>query len=230
MYQKLSVFVFMLFSLSSFAQNAIELIEEQVDNAIVLTAINTTDQSVEVVLTLTSTGFGLKKEERFTEVIDAKSKSKMVSLVPTPGRKCTYSANLAYTTKTEAPTSQKVSTTTKTTSASQTNAKHQSAPATQKQVVNKIKPNNPMAGKKGIVVYSKNGCGRCDYVTKYLSDNNIPFQDLNITTDKAADAQMGKVLFANGFKGGSFTTPVITVDEEVHYNIKDLKSFLAELK
>lgn len=229
MYQKISVFIFMLFSFSSFAQNAIELVEEKTDKGIVLTAVNTTDQSVEVILTLNSSGFGLKKEEKFVEVIDAKAKIEMVTLVPMPGRNCTYSANVAYSSKTEAPVTQRVTTTRKTTTTSAPVAK-QSTPAAKKQVAQKAKPENPMTGKKGIVVYSKNGCGRCDYVTKYLSDNNIPFTDLNITTDKEADDQMGKVLFANGFKGGSFTTPVITVDESVHYNIKDLKSFLAKLK
>lgn len=227
MIQKISVFIFMFLSLSSFAQNEVELLEERTDKGIVLTAVNhSQNQSVEIILTITSSGFGLKKEETFTEVITANSQKEMVTLVPAPGRKCTYSANLSYTTTNK---TQKSSTAIGSGPAPKRQAQKPVAAPTAKPKAKPVADANPLSGKKGIVVYSKQGCGRCDFVTKYLSENNIPFQDLNITTDKAADQQMAKVLFANGFKGGSFTTPVITVDEEVHYNIKDLRGFLEKL-
>lgn len=228
----LSLVVLISFSLSAIAQNEVELLEERTDDGITLTAINhLSDQAVEIVLKINSVGFGLKKEETFTEIVPADGRVLMVTLVPTPNRKCTYSANLSYTTKGKTATKQKT-VATKSTQTKTSKEVEVDKSVRQKAVSNntEVDKSNPLAGKKGIVVYSKNGCGRCDFVTKYLTENNIPFEDLNISTDKTADKQMADVLFANGFKGGSFTTPVITVDDKMYYNIKDLKSFLDELK
>ena len=226
MYQKFIVLAFLLFSLHSFAQNEVQLEEEKTDEGIVLTVVNSSDLQIQVIVTINSAGFGLKKEEVFSAAIDGNSRKEIVTLVPRPGRQCTYSANLSYTTKKESPavTQTKITKTTKTTT------QEPVAAAPVKQAAAKpVEKKNPLTGKKGIVVYSKQGCGRCDYVTKYLRENNIPFQDLNISTNQAADDEMVEILFANGFKGGSFTTPVITVDDKMHYNIKDLRGFLAEL-
>ncbi len=226
MHNKIAILILIFFSLSAFAQNEVQLEEEKTDKGIVLTAVNSSNQSIQVIVTINSAGFGLKKEEVFSAAIDGNSRKEIVTLVPRPGRQCTYSANLSYTTKKESPTvtQTKITKTTKTT----TQQPIASAPAKQS-AVKPVEKKNPLTGKKGIVVYSKQGCGRCDYVTKYLRDNNIPFQDLNISTNQAADDEMVEILFANGFKGGSFTTPVITVDDKMHYNIKDLRGFLAEL-
>lgn len=221
----------MFLSFTIIAQNEVELVEEKTDAGIVLKGVNHSDQDIELILKITSAGFGLKKEETLVKNIAASSTLEIITLVPTPNRKCTYSVNMSYTTKREAIANNKNALDSK----KETPIKQPHNPAAKKKSTNESAPvsqkkENPLAGKKGIVVYSKQNCGRCDFVTKYLTDNNIPFTDLNITTDKEADAQMGKVLFANGFKGGSFTTPLITVDEEVHYNIKDLRGFCEKLK
>ena len=40
---------------------------------------------------------------------------------------------------------------------------------------------------------------------------------------------MQQKLFASGFKGGSFVTPVVMVGNEVFYNIENLQGFLEQL-
>ncbi|MDF1694365.1 MAG: glutaredoxin family protein [Saprospiraceae bacterium] len=90
--------------------------------------------------------------------------------------------------------------------------------------------NNNLHPVKGLTVYTKNGCGRCTKTISFLEANNIIFTEKNTTTDKQHDKELSTVLFGNGFKGGSFTTPVIVLDGDVHYSIKNLGSFLEKLK
>ena len=81
---------------------------------------------------------------------------------------------------------------------------------------------------KGIVVFSKRGCGRCTYTTKYFDEKGVPYKELNISDDKKTSDFFWSTLRKNGFANGSVQTPVIVVDGKVNYKIRDLKGFLEE--
>ncbi len=85
---------------------------------------------------------------------------------------------------------------------------------------------------KGIVVFSKDGCSRCHYATSYLLDNHIDFKLLNTTENKDYKKLMWillrKNLPASDLK--SVIMPVILIDGELSYNMKNLKTFVANLK
>ena len=83
---------------------------------------------------------------------------------------------------------------------------------------------------KGITVFGKNSCGRCDYLIGGLKKSNVRFNELNIDTSQGDENLMWEKLMAAGFKGKSITTPVVVVDNKVYYNIKDLPALLAKLK
>lgn len=83
--------------------------------------------------------------------------------------------------------------------------------------------------KKGVVLFSKDGCGKCQYAKNYLKENNIAFQELNISQNTEDQQYMWKALMEGGFNDSSVQTPVIMVDGKIHYNM-DLKAFLAGLK
>lgn len=83
--------------------------------------------------------------------------------------------------------------------------------------------------KKGVVVFSKDGCGKCQYAKNYLKENNIAFKELNISQSDEDQQYMWKALMDGGFSGSSVQTPVIMVDGKIHYNM-DLKAFLSGLK
>lgn len=83
--------------------------------------------------------------------------------------------------------------------------------------------------KKGLVVFSKDGCGKCQYAVKYLKENNIKFQEINISKSEDDQSLMWKMLMEDGFSDTYVQTPVFLVDGKAHYNM-DLKSFLATLK
>lgn len=82
----------------------------------------------------------------------------------------------------------------------------------------------------GITVFGKNYCGRCDYFMKELRKSNLRFSELNIDTSQSDEDLMWEKLQSSGFNGKSITTPVVVVDNQIYYNIKDLKGFLARLK
>ena len=230
---KYLLFAILLIPTLVFAQAPdVQMEEEKTKTGVIIYLINNLeDQNIEAVLDLTSEGFGLKANESFDVTVGPMSKEKIVELVAKPNTKYSYASSLSYKTIPLRPAMEKTVTTrtktkTKQEIVSPKTREQKNAVTAQKST----EKTHPLKGKKGIVVYSKEGCGRCHFVTDYLKKNNIPFEDLNITKDKEADQQMSTVLFASGFKGGSFTTPLITVDEQAHYNIKDLKSFLAKLQ
>lgn len=91
---------------------------------------------------------------------------------------------------------------------------------------------------KGIVVFDKDDCSRCDRTTSYLLDNKIPFKRIQIPT--AEQRKSGKVpahlknnlelLWKIMGPVGRFTTPVIVVDGVVSHSHEDLIKFLVKLK
>lgn len=60
---------------------------------------------------------------------------------------------------------------------------------------------------KKVTVFTSNTCGYCHMAKDYLNENNIPFEEKNVSTDAAAR----KELMSQGFMG----VPVIYVDDEV---------------
>lgn len=60
---------------------------------------------------------------------------------------------------------------------------------------------------KKIVVFTSDTCGYCHMVKDYLNENNIAFEEKNVSSDK--DAR--KELMSKGFMG----VPVIYIDDEI---------------
>lgn len=60
---------------------------------------------------------------------------------------------------------------------------------------------------KPVIVYSSNTCSYCHIAKDFLKENNIEFEEKNVSTDAVAR----KELMAKGFMG----VPVIYVGEEV---------------
>lgn len=78
-----------------------------------------------------------------------------------------------------------------------------------------------------IKVYTMNGCGRCAYTVKYLTENNIAFTELNTTTNQANNMAMWDLLA--GKASGSISMPVVDNNGEVAFSIPDLNKYLKNL-
>jgi len=112
------------------------------------------------------------------------------------------------------------------------NSPQESKEATSKSVEKKVsnKTSNNLDIDNSIIVFSKSNCGRCTRTIEYLKTNNIKFTEKSITKSKKNRKELNNHLFESGFKGGSFSTPVIVVDGKVNYNIEKLDTFLSKLK
>ena len=80
-----------------------------------------------------------------------------------------------------------------------------------------------------INVFTQDGCGRCEYVIKYLKENNIPFLELNTTIHDPNQDKMFDILQKAGFKGSSVQMPVVVHKGKTEYNIKDLANWVKSI-
>ena len=81
---------------------------------------------------------------------------------------------------------------------------------------------------KGIIVFSKDDCPRCNYTLNYLSEKDIPFKLLDISEPGDNNQLMWKVLRENGVTK-TITTPMIFVNGKLTHSHEDLKGFLKTL-
>jgi len=198
------------------------------ENKIILQASNQTSDDYEVEITLLTKGYGLKRKEVLVKNVPAGQIVILGTYQPKSSRsKRKPEFKYEYAT-TKLVSSEKADNAM--THESKSEAKVQNTEVPQDQNMDQ-KPMNvdSDAKAKGLVVYSKKGCGRCIKVCDFLKTNEIPFTEYDITDHGKEFDQLTKLLFANGFKGGQFTTPVVSLDDEVHYNIKNLDDFLQRL-
>lgn len=217
-------FIICFLPIISFTQKgSVKIIDSQEDGHLVLTAENNSPNAQLIKLVLTTKGYGLSKPKTIEKVVPANTTQEIERLSPDKEEKKSYSVEFSYRVVREETNVNEVS------SQKQIGIESKDEQAIQKQIGQESKLEVESEGKGEIIVYSKEGCGRCVAVVNYLKENNIPFQDLNFTKSKEVKDAMTKKLFASGFKGGTFKTPVISIGNEVHYDIKNLNEFLAEI-
>jgi glutaredoxin-like YruB-family protein len=61
---------------------------------------------------------------------------------------------------------------------------------------------------KKVLIYSSSSCRDCERVKNYLTERGIPFEDINVLTNKQARKEMEH-------RYGVHVTPVIIVDDYV---------------
>lgn len=220
-------FLLCILSFVTYGQDGpIEVVSVEQDGQYILTGKNSSpDQDLEVNISITSTGFGLPGLKTITVVIPANSDKELIVMTPEPNKDASYSIEYGYKTTSKSITQSKPSIS-KEKSDKAIDVRRKSAANNPKH----LQDHNPLFKRKGIYVYSKKGCGRCNFVTKFLKENDIEFVYRDITDNKTHNDELTQVLFSNDFKGGSFTTPVVTIDNELFYNIKDLPGFLEGIK
>ncbi|MTB51923.1 glutaredoxin domain-containing protein [Lewinella sp. W8] len=188
--------------LSAIAQKyPIQIFEEKEEHKVTLKASNTLEQTIRLTLDLTSEGLGIEKNKTFTQEISAKETVTLIVLEPQPNKKWSYKYSSSYQILPDPSQSPAVNT-----------------------------GGNPLVlpDHKGIIVYTKKGCGRCDFTAAQLEKNKIAFQDKPIENETYLQ-EMHQYLFASGFPGGRFSTPAIIVDGTIYYSIDDLPGFVANL-
>lgn len=216
----------LLFSHSGFAQqNDIEVYEKKDGNKNIVVARNTGKTSYMVTITINATGMDVTPSTTVEAVIKGGFMKEMATLVPRPGAEWSYGYEVSFVEYTgEEPKSNTAAkqnaTSTKTTTTSQTGTTAK-PPVTPPPAALTTAP---------IVVYSQAGCGRCSFVKKELNAKGVKFVEVDVNSTSPEVNNMWQKLRDGGFNGDSITMPVVRVDGEYHYNIKDLAGFVAGLK
>lgn len=213
----------MLIPTNIFGQkNMIEIIEEKQGDKIIVKAKNLSSAEIQLSLELTSKGFGLKSKEVFEEKIAPKQTQTIVKLIPQANKSWSYNISTSYKTLSNTPAASKTQERNLEKNAADVADNNQKGLA-QESTIEKL------YDKDDIVIYTKDKCGRCHRTITMLKASNIPFKERNITKNKKYHQEISTLLMENDFPGGAFTTPAIISGSELHYNIKDLESFVSEL-
>jgi glutaredoxin len=223
--------VALLISHRGFAQQKdIEVFEKKEGNKNIVVARNTSKTSYMVTVVINAKGMDVTPSTTVEAVIPGGYMKEMATLVPRPGEGWSYgyevsfveySGTLPKSNTTSAPTQgSNPSTTTSTTSPSQTTTTSK-VPVT---------PDQTSLTTAAIVVYSQAGCGRCSFVKKELDSKGVKYVEIDVNSPSPEINNMWQKLRDGGFDGNSITMPVVRVDGQYHYNIKDLAGFVAALK
>lgn len=199
------VFLFLILASSVVAQvQDIEIIEERGENTVLLYAQNNTEDELDITFKVESIGFVLSEKSPINKILGPKAKLQLITLTAPKGVACEYSSGISY---------KKVKKAASTTDAGRKNR------MTSVQI-NTAKIN----------VFTQDGCGRCEYVIKYLEDMKIPYNELNTSIHDPNQALMFEKLQEAGFKGNSVQMPVIVHNGKTEYNIKDLVAWTKKIK
>lgn len=200
----LLITIMLLVHLLNAQPSEIELLETRSDGKIELFAQNNSEEALEITLSAELTGFITTDKNPLKQTILPKTKSLVMTLVAPPGVACQYSTSVTYT------KAKKVT--------------------TNRDLTKKENSSSDKINLTKINVFTQDGCGRCDYVVKYLQDKKIPFVELNTTTLPSNQGLMFESLQEAGFTGNSVQMPVVINKGKAEYNIKDLPTWVKSIK
>jgi glutaredoxin len=205
-------------------QKDIEIFEKKEGNKNIVMARNTGKVPYLVTIKINAKGMDVTPGIAVEGVVPAGYMKEMATLVPRPGESWSYGYDVSYMEhtgqdpKTTTPSPQ---TKQESSSGDQAAIENPNATATIPKASLSTAP---------IIVYTQVGCGRCSYVKKEMTAKGIAFEEVDVNSGSPDATNMWKQLRDGGFTGDSVTMPVVKVNGQLHYNIKDLAGFVSGLK
>ena len=199
----------------------VDVFEKKEGEKVIIMARNTGKTEYTVRITINSRGMDVAPSQSVEAKVPAGYMKEMATLVPIPGQLWSYSYDISIL-QTVSKTVAKVPTETPATPGRETSTSGPSKP--------KETPAQPSLSTSEIILYAKPGCGRCTYAKKQFNSLGIKFEEVDTQSSSAEVPNMWAQMRNQGFKGGSVTMPVIRVDGKYHYDIKDLESFINNIK
>ncbi len=185
------------------ASQDIEIIEEQGSNSVTLYGVNNTLADSEVSFRFETVGFVADENSPVKTTIGAKSKVKLVTLTAPANTECRYSSSISIVKSTKSADA----------------AERKAVMTTSTQMnLNKIN------------IFTRNGCGRCEFAVQYLTDNHIPFVELNTSIHEPNNDMMWSELEKANYDKKNVQMPVIVTAGRTYYNIESLPVLLKSLK
>ncbi len=197
----------------------IEIFEKKDGNKNIVIARNVGKVSYQVNLSIDAKGMDITPGIAVEAVVPAGYMKELATLTPRPGEAWSYGYDVSYAEYTGQTPKESGTPSTKTgTSATSPVAKPtpQLAP-----VALSTAP---------IIVYTQVGCGRCSFVKKEMTAKGLAFEEVDVNSGSPEVNNMWKQLRDGGFTDDSVTMPVVKVNGQLHYNIKDLAGFVNGLK
>jgi glutaredoxin len=182
----------------------IEVFEERGSSEIKLYAVNQTDAELDMTFTAILTGFISKESSPIKKILKPRAKEFLMTLTAPSGVACEYKTSVSY---------------------KKVRKEGDTAGQGKKQRMTGIQIN---ANK--INVFTQDGCARCEFIISHLEKNKIPFLELNTNIHQPNQQLMFEKLEEAGFKGSSVQMPVIVQNGKTTYDIKDLATFVKNLK
>ncbi len=199
-------FLLLLFVSSSMMFGQSEIIKissERNENIIKIYAENTSAEAYNVELNINSTGFKHTRVCPIFETIQGGEKMYMTTLISKKGELANYSVSLKFSPSHPAGGGKK-----------------------NKEIASEVSNTDVSTG---IIVFSKNGCGRCKSVEKFLKEHNVAYTGMNISKNPNDASLMWQKLSEDGFTGKSVQTPVFIVNGTMYYNLPDYNELLRSL-
>jgi glutaredoxin len=219
--------VFLLTSIVTYAQKPdVEVYEKKEGEKVIVMARNTGKSDYNVKVIISSQGMDVSPASTVEATVPGGFMKEMAVITPRPGELWSYDYNVTIT-QTTAKTSSKTPT---------TNTAPASPSGTPKQPSNTVQVSQSTSApasnlsNANIILYAKPGCGRCSYAKKQLSALGIEYLEVNTQSDSPEVSNMWTEMRNQGFTGGSVTMPVMRVNGQYHYDIKDLEGFIGKLK
>ena len=208
----------LLFQSAIAQENDIEIFEKKEGNQNIVMARNIGKVSYLVKLNIEAEGMIVSPGLKVEAIVPPGYMKSMATLEPKPGMGWSYGYDVSFVEYAgELPNSEDE------TSGSDPGA------AANSSVEVPVPPTTTSVSDAAIVVYTRQGCGRCSFMKKELKKKEIKFAEVDVNSGLPEADEMWKLLRESGFTGTSVTMPVVRVNGELHYNIKDMSSFINDL-
>lgn len=209
----------LVFSSAIAQENDIEVFEKKEGNKNVVFARNTGKMSYLVSITITAKGMDVTPGISVEAVVPPGYMKELASLTPRPGEAWSYGYDVSYMEHTGQEVKSPTAPTTQT-----------GSPGTPSLGATPPSAAKAELSSSPIIVYTQVGCGRCSTVKKEMKAKGIVFEEVDVNSGSPEVNAMWKNLRDGGFTGNNVTMPVVKVNGQLHYNIKDLLGFVDELK
>lgn len=196
----LSVLSIFVFSSTCLSQEeTVKITSERIENIVKLFAENTSDEIYNIELTVISTGFKHIKNYPILESIQPGEKKYITQMIAKKNEEASYKISLAY-----------------------------SKAQVKKVAKERIGEISSTDISKGVVIFTKDGCGRCKSVERFVKENKIEHTLLNITKNPSTNSLMWRTLADSGYTKQTVQTPVLVINGKIHYNVNNYNSLIRD--
>lgn len=218
-------FALLLATMAISQDQDIQVFEKKDGNKNIVVARNIGKVSYLVTLSIQASGMDVTPGIEVEAVVPAGYMKELATLTPRPGQAWSYGYDVSFV--------------------EYTGQAIKSAPKAEPELTSNTQPSSTVTPNKkpvpaaassagqndaAVVIYTQEGCGRCAFVRKELTAKGVAYREIDVNSGAPEVNEMWKKLRDGGFNGDSVTMPVVSLNGELYYNIKDLQGFVNGIK